>query len=115
MPPFPSCLVHALPRPPQMRTPAEAQSFISDRGHTRTPNLPSKTWKHQNSELIKDSINFNIKVCLNLYVCVSTGPVLCVVQYLGSVIIKNLHGNQSAEEACLKLRVSQSLVSEVLQ
>lgn len=28
------------------------------------------------------------------------------MQYLGSVIIKNLHGNQSAEEACLKLRVS---------
>ena len=28
------------------------------------------------------------------------------LQYLGSVIVKRLHGNQSAEEACLKLRVS---------
>ncbi len=29
---------------------------------------------------------------------------LNVVQYLGSVIIKQLHGKQSAEEACLKLK-----------
>ena len=35
---------------------------------------------------------------------------MCVcAQYLGSVIIKNLHGKQSAEEACLKLRVSNNM------
>lgn len=28
------------------------------------------------------------------------------MKYLGSVIVKRLHGNQSAEEACLKLRLS---------
>ena len=28
------------------------------------------------------------------------------MQYLGSLIVKRLHGQQSAEEACLKLRVS---------
>ena len=29
-------------------------------------------------------------------------------QYLGSLIVKRLHGQQSAEEACLKLRVSHT-------
>ena len=32
------------------------------------------------------------------------------LQYLGSLIVKRLHGQQSAEEACLKLRVSKQLL-----
>lgn len=32
------------------------------------------------------------------------------LQYLGSLIVKRLHGQQSAEEACQKLRVSKPLL-----
>ncbi len=47
----------------QMRTPAEAQSRVMTEGRlSRTPNLPSQTWKHENSALINDSINYDIKV-----------------------------------------------------
>lgn len=67
-----------------MRAPVDAQSLGVTGG--RVPRLPSQMWHHDNEALIRDSINYKVK-------------------YLGSVIVKKLHGSQSAEEACLKLRV----------
>ena len=69
----------------QVRGPIEAQSGgTSECG--RVLRLPSRVWRHDNNSLIKSSITYD-------------------VHYLGSVLVKKMHGSQSAEEACLKLRV----------
>ncbi len=68
-----------------MRSPAEAQSDGGE-GGKRVARLPSQIWPHDNKSLMKACINYH-------------------VHYLGSVLVKKLHGKQSAEEACLKLRV----------
>ena len=77
-----------------MRDPAEAQSYDVDGRQTRAPKLPSQSWRHDHSALIKDSINFNVR-------------------YLGSIFIKKLQGRQLAEAACLKLRVSWEWLVDV--
>lgn len=80
----------------------------------RTARLSPVVWKHSHEALTSGCIQYKVKVgslvILSLYVCILDLRLyidmvsLFVMQYLGSVIIKQLHGNQSAEEACLRLK-----------
>ena len=45
----------------ETRSPAEAQNIPGGRGQ-RTPKLPSDSWKHPNTALIKESVNYKTKV-----------------------------------------------------
>lgn len=82
------------------------------------PYAPVQNWHHQPEKLIFESCAYEANVssrlppsCVmrfSLNICTNVSPF--PLQYLGSMLIKDLRGTESTQDACAKMRVRQKFL-----